>query len=70
MGYLGPGPQHHPEVAHAAAPRGKPDFGIESVTVGGVIAAQNPQGKKLLAHLLKFTRDDLPADAPKLLIVV
>jgi poly(3-hydroxybutyrate) depolymerase len=57
--------------AHAAAPRGKPAFGIEKVTVDGkshivteAIVLHRPFG-----NLLRFTHDGLPADAPKLLIV-
>ncbi|MFA7601891.1 MAG: polyhydroxyalkanoate depolymerase [Novosphingobium sp.] len=57
--------------AHAAAPRGKPAFGIESVTVDGqthtvteAIVLHRPFG-----NLLRFTHDGLPADAPRLLIV-
>jgi poly(3-hydroxybutyrate) depolymerase len=57
--------------AHAASPRGKPAFGIASVTVGGKdqpvtesIVAQKPFG-----NLLRFTHPGLPANAPKLLIV-
>ncbi|MDR2858017.1 MAG: polyhydroxyalkanoate depolymerase [Novosphingobium sp.] len=57
--------------AHAAAPRGKPAFAIETVTVDGrshavteAIVAHRPFG-----NLLRFTHDGLPADAPRLLIV-
>lgn len=57
--------------AHAAAPRGKPAFDIESVTVDGqkhavteAIVLHRPFG-----NLLRFSHDGLPADAPKLLIV-
>jgi poly(3-hydroxybutyrate) depolymerase len=57
--------------AHAAAPRGKPAFGLEKVTVDGkthtvteAIVLHRPFG-----NLLRFTHDGLPADAPKLLIV-
>jgi poly(3-hydroxybutyrate) depolymerase len=57
--------------AHAAAPRGKPAFGIQSVTVDGethavteAIVMYRPFG-----NLLRFTHEGLPADAPKLLIV-
>jgi poly(3-hydroxybutyrate) depolymerase len=57
--------------AHAAAPRGKPAFGLEKVTVEGkthtvteAIVLHRPFG-----NLLRFTHDGLPADAPKLLIV-
>jgi poly(3-hydroxybutyrate) depolymerase len=57
--------------AHAAAPRGKPAFGIQSVTVDGethavteAIVLHRPFG-----NLLRFTHEGLPDDAPKLLIV-
>ncbi len=57
--------------AHAAAPRGKPDFGIETVTVDGTawpvtesIVSRRPYG-----NLLRFTHTGLPANAPRLLIV-
>ena len=57
--------------AHAAAPRGKPDFDIETVTVDGAthnvteaIVLHRPFG-----NLLRFTHDGLPAGAPRLLIV-
>jgi poly(3-hydroxybutyrate) depolymerase len=57
--------------AHAAAPRGKPAFDIEAVTVDGqahavteAIVLHRPFG-----NLLRFTHAGLPADAPKLLIV-
>ncbi len=57
--------------AHAAAPRGKPAFGIQEVTVGGQthtvvesIVLHRPFG-----NLLRFTREGLPEGAPKLLVV-
>ena len=57
--------------AHAAAPRGKPAFGIDHVTVDGTqhavtesIVATRPFG-----DLRRFVRDGLPDDAPHLLIV-
>ena len=57
--------------AHAAMSRGKPDFDIETVTVDGhdravteAIVAHRPYG-----NLLRFTREGLPKDAPRLLIV-
>jgi len=57
--------------AHAAMPRGKPSFAIDSVTVEGEsfsvtesIVMQRPFG-----NLLRFTHSGLGADAPKLLIV-
>ncbi|MHA6317956.1 polyhydroxyalkanoate depolymerase [Altererythrobacter sp. CAU 1778] len=74
MGYMGTGPilASALEVfAHAYAPRGKPDFGIETVQVDGkahtveeAIVLPKPFG-----DLLRFRREGLPEDAPKLLIV-
>jgi poly(3-hydroxybutyrate) depolymerase len=57
--------------AHAAAPRGKPAFGIESISAGG---QEHPVAEAIVRHkpfgnLLRFTHASLPADAPKLLIV-
>ena len=57
--------------AHAAAPRGKPAFGIETVTVDG---AAFPVTEAIVMHrpfgnLLRFTHAGLPKDAPRLLIV-
>ena len=74
MGYLGLGPAASSALevfAHAAASRGKPVFGIEQVTVAGsdfpvteAIVKTKPFGA-----LLKFRREGLGAQAPKLLIV-
>ena len=57
--------------AHAALPRGKPAFDIETVSVDGqswpvieAIVAHKPFG-----NLLRFSHDGLPENAPKLLIV-
>lgn len=57
--------------AHAAAPRGKPTFDIESVTVDGTVF---PVTEAIVKHrpygnLLRFSHPGLAADAPKLLIV-
>ena len=74
IGYLGMGPIAASALevfAHATAPRGKPEFGIESVTVGETtfpvteaIVLNKPFG-----DLRRFSRDGLAADAPRLLIV-
>ena len=74
MGYFGLGPVMASALdvfAHATAPRGKPDFDIETVEVAGKdhaitesIVLHRPFG-----NLLRFERDDLPADAPRLLVV-
>jgi poly(3-hydroxybutyrate) depolymerase len=73
MGYNGFGPVVASALevfAHAAAPRGKPEFGIESVTVGAVsypvteaIVVHRPYG-----NLLRFSHAGLADDAPNLLI--
>ncbi|MFT4026413.1 MAG: polyhydroxyalkanoate depolymerase [Novosphingobium sp.] len=57
--------------AHAAAPRGKPAFGIETVTLDGRAHAVTEAivRRKAFGDLLRFTHDGLPEDAPKLLIV-
>lgn len=57
--------------AHAAAPRGKPAFEIETVVVDG---AEHRVTEAIVRHrpfgnLLRFTHDGLAAGAPKLLIV-
>jgi poly(3-hydroxybutyrate) depolymerase len=74
FGYSGLGPVMASALdvfAHAAAPRGKPAFGITSVTVDGTkhavteeVVMQRPFG-----DLLRFSHDGLPEDAPRLLIV-
>lgn len=74
MGYLGLGPSAASALevfAHASANYGKPAFGIESVTVDGkeypvneTIVVEKPFG-----DLLRFARENLPEDAPRLLIV-
>lgn len=74
MGYLGLGPAASSALevfAHAAAPRGKPTFGIEEVAVNGADfpVAESTVMTKPFGDLLKFRREGLAADAPKLLIV-
>ncbi|WP_374414546.1 polyhydroxyalkanoate depolymerase [Novosphingobium colocasiae] len=74
IGYFGFGPYLASALdvfAHAAAPRGKPAFDIEAVTVGGKthtvtesIVLHRPFG-----NLLRFDHAGLPEDAPRLLIV-
>ena len=57
--------------AHAAAPRGKPAFDIESVTVEGRVQAvvESIVLHKPFGNLLRFTHDGLPEDAPRVLLV-
>lgn len=74
MGYFGFGPLVASALdvfAHAAAPRGKPAFDIESVVVDGAthIVTEAIVLHRPFGNLLRFTHDGLPADAPKLLIV-
>ena len=69
---LGPSAASALEVfAHAAAPRGKPEFGIETVAVGKEIhpVTEAIVLNKPFGDLRRFTHDGLPEDAPKLLIV-
>ncbi|MGF7154478.1 polyhydroxyalkanoate depolymerase [Novosphingobium gossypii] len=74
FGYSGVGPIMASALdvfAHAASPRGKPAFDIETTTVGGKI---HPVTESIVLHkpfgnLLRFTHPGLAADAPKLLIV-
>ena len=57
--------------AHAAAPRGKPAFGIRTVCVDGINHAvtEMTEVHRPFGDLKKFTHEGLPADAPRLLIV-
>jgi len=57
--------------AHAAAPRGKPAFGLKTVTVDGHIHAvsESTEVHRPFGDLKKFTHAGLPDDAPRLLIV-
>jgi len=74
FGYFGFGPVMASALdvfAHATMARGKPDFDIEEVTVGGktypvteAIVMHRPYG-----NLLRFDHPGLPKNAPKLLIV-
>ncbi len=74
MGYMGLGPMASSALevfAHASAPRGKPDFRIETVAVGG---KTHPVTEAIVLHktfgdLLRFTHSGLATDAPRLLIV-
>ncbi|MEE4452494.1 polyhydroxyalkanoate depolymerase [Novosphingobium resinovorum] len=74
FGYSGLGPVMASALdvfAHAASPRGKPAFDIETVTVGGRV---HPVTESIVVHkpfgnLLRFDHPGLPKDAPKLLIV-
>lgn len=73
-GYMGLGPMAASALevfAHATAPRGKPEFGIDSVTVGGKVHAVTEAivVNKPFGDLRRFSHPGLAKDAPKLLIV-
>jgi poly(3-hydroxybutyrate) depolymerase len=57
--------------AHAAAPRGKPAFGIKAVKVDGEthVVSESTEIHRPFGDLKKFTHDGLPEDAPRLLLV-
>ncbi|HUE79460.1 MAG TPA: polyhydroxyalkanoate depolymerase [Sphingomicrobium sp.] len=57
--------------AHAAAPRGKPEFGLETTTVGRKTVAVREEilVRKPFGQLKRFVRAGAPEDDPKLLIV-
>lgn len=57
--------------AHAAAPRGKPAFGIRTIHVDGnsYTVHESTEIHHSFGDLKKFTHDGLPADAPRLLLV-
>lgn len=74
MGYMGLGPATASALevfAHAAAPRCKPEFGIDAVKVGGKIhpVEEAVVLNKPFGDLRRFRRAGLPKDAPRLLIV-
>ena len=74
MSHIGLGPVMGSALevfAHAASPRGKPSFDIETVTVDGETygVTESIVLHRPFCNLLRFTHDGLPADAPSLLIV-
>ena len=74
VGYFGFGPVAASALevfAHAASPRGKPEFGITEVTVSGQAypVTESIVLKRPFGNLLRFEREGLPADAQNLLIV-
>ena len=74
LGYTGLGPMAASALevfAHATAPRGKPEFGINSVTVAGQVHAVTEAIvlDKPFGDLRRFSHAGLAPDAPKLLIV-
>ena len=74
LGYMGLGPVTASALevfAHAAAPRGKPAFGIETVEAGGKSFAVEEATvvNRPFGDLKRFVRDGLPEDAPRLLVV-
>lgn len=74
VGYFGFGPVAASALevfAHAASPRGKPEFGIKEVTVAGQAypVAESIVLERPFGNLLRFEREGLPDDAQNLLIV-
>ena len=72
-GYMGLAPMTASALevfAHATAPRGKPDFGIDSVTIGGVThpVTEAIMLNKPFGDLRRFSHPGLAANAPRLLI--
>ena len=78
LGYLGAGPAMASALrvfAHIYEERGKPAFGITQVGIGSGAAAEVKAVREEVVYtrpfgaLRRFTREGLPADAPRLLIV-
>ncbi|MGE5952278.1 MAG: polyhydroxyalkanoate depolymerase, partial [Qipengyuania vulgaris] len=74
FGYMGMGPMTSSALevfAHATATYGKPAWGIESVTVGKEAhpVVESTVVNKPFGDLKRFEREDLPEDAPRLLVV-
>jgi len=74
MGYFGMGPAAASALkvfAHVYEDRGKPEFGLEPVEIDGELKpiSESVVMEKPFGNLRRFVRDDLPEDAPKLLIV-
>ncbi len=74
MGYFGAGPAAASALkvfAHLHEERGKPDFDLEPVDVDGILKpiSESVVFEKPFGSLRRFVRDDLPDNAPKLLIV-
>jgi len=74
LGYMGMGPAFASALkvfAHLYEERGKPEFDIQPVDCDGVMkpVSETVVLEKPFGGLRRFIRDDLPEDAPKLLIV-
>ncbi len=74
FGYFGMGPVVASALdvfAHAAAPRGKPLFNIDTVKVGGAewTVTEATVARRPFGNLLRFNHEGLPENAPRLLIV-
>ena len=74
FGYMGMGPMTSSALevfAHATATYGKPAWGIESVIVGKEAhqVVESTVVNKPFGDLKRFEREDLPEDAPRLLVV-
>lgn len=73
-GYFGMSPMMASALevfSHAYAPRGKPEWGIESVEIGGEAfeVANTVEAHKPFCALRRFRREGLPPDAPRALLV-
>lgn len=74
LAYFGGGPIMASALevfAHAAAPRGKPEFGLETTVVDGKEASVTEviEAPKAFGQLRHFVREGAPAGQPRLLIV-
>ena len=74
LGYMGMGPVVASALkvfAHLYEERGKPEFDIQPVDCDGVLkhVSETVVLEKPFGNLRRFIRDDLPEDAPKLLVV-
>ena len=74
FGYAGLGPVVASALdvfAHASAPRGKPEFGIETVAVDGAVhpVTESIVLRRPFGNLLRFTHAGLPENAPRLMVV-
>ncbi|MBX7494798.1 polyhydroxyalkanoate depolymerase [Qipengyuania sp. 6B39] len=74
LGYLGLGPMAASALevfAHAAAPYGKPAWGIEAVELDGTShpVVESTVVNRPFGDLKEFYRESLPEDAPRLLVV-
>jgi len=74
MGYVGGGPAMSAALevfAHAAAPRGKPEFGIDEVMLDGkpIAVEERIEARRAFGQLKHFVKPGVADPGPKLLIV-